>query len=177
MARRAERISKRSVHGVLRQVSYPAPEVLLAEPESSRLGAEFVVMTRVPGRTLAETAFSGLALRTFRTGFLRFMATTLAEAQAKLHALEASPFGDKLRREWPRLQRCSTFDRASLTVSKSTRRERGRDPNAFWPPSTQRASGRGPASAPCDSVHRGFQQNVRCRRGERGRGPSWTGGL
>lgn len=64
-------------------LGYPAPRVLLASVEPHALGAPFVLMERLPGRPLLEANPIG-------------MGAVLADAQARLHALDAAPLARAL---------------------------------------------------------------------------------
>jgi aminoglycoside phosphotransferase (APT) family kinase protein len=57
---------------------FPAPPCLLADADPAPLGAPFLLMTRLPGRPLLRVRGLGLG-------------ATLAETQARLHALDPAP--------------------------------------------------------------------------------------
>ena len=64
-------------------LGYPAPEVLLVEPQSGVLGAPFIVMRRMPGRAMLHDLI-GVRVAS--------MATLLGQEHARLHALDAEAF-------------------------------------------------------------------------------------
>jgi aminoglycoside phosphotransferase (APT) family kinase protein len=76
-------LRERATQGALGALGYPVPRVLAACGERAPLGAGFLVMERLPGRPLLEARRPGLG-------------RTLAEAQARLHALDPEPLRQAL---------------------------------------------------------------------------------
>lgn len=76
----ARALREQATHNAVTDLGYPAPRVLLAAADSVALGAPFLLMERLPGRTLLETRVVG-------------MGTVLADLQLRLHALDAAPLG------------------------------------------------------------------------------------
>lgn len=68
---------EQATQNALADQGYPAPRVLLVSVDQAALGAPFVVMERVPGVPLMSRVVG--------------MGGVLAEAQARLHALDPSP--------------------------------------------------------------------------------------
>jgi len=72
-----------AIQNAVASLGYPAPEVLLVEPQSDILGAPFVIMRRMPGRAMLDSLL-GLHMGS--------MATLLGQEHARLHALDAEAF-------------------------------------------------------------------------------------
>jgi len=71
-------LQERATQNALAALGYPVPRVLSAGADRGPLGAGFLVMERAPGRALLDVRRPGVA-------------RTLAETQARLHALNAEP--------------------------------------------------------------------------------------
>ncbi len=71
-------LRERAIQNALAVQGYPAPRVLAASADRSTLGAGFLVMERATGRPLLDDRLRGVS-------------ATLADAQARLHALDAEP--------------------------------------------------------------------------------------
>jgi aminoglycoside phosphotransferase (APT) family kinase protein len=71
------------IQNAVASLGYPAPEVLLVEPQADALGAPFIIMRRMPGSVMLD------ALLGPRMGS---MATLLGREHARLHALDAEEF-------------------------------------------------------------------------------------
>ena len=71
-------LRERAIQNALSAQGHPVPRVLAACTERGPLGSAFLLMERAPGRPLLD-------------GRLRGASATLAEAQARLHALDAEP--------------------------------------------------------------------------------------
>ena len=85
---RTERATQNAVAGL----GYPAPRVLLANPDPAILGGGFLVMERVAGRPLLDVRKVGVA-------------SVLVDMQLKLHALDAEVLLAALDREGPPISR------------------------------------------------------------------------
>ncbi len=89
-----------AVHNAVAEMGYSAPRVLLTVTDSSVLGHPFLIMERMPGRTLAA-GFEGLGRANSPGQLLRLLmraprmldevTTTMAELQARLHRLPTEP--------------------------------------------------------------------------------------
>jgi aminoglycoside phosphotransferase (APT) family kinase protein len=75
---------ERTVHDAVVALGYPAPRVLLAEADDAALGRSFVIMERLPGRTMLEMFF-----RPSRAFF--GLAPRLAKQHVRLHQLDPAP--------------------------------------------------------------------------------------
>jgi aminoglycoside phosphotransferase (APT) family kinase protein len=75
----ARALFEQATQNALADLGYPAPRVLLATVDVTRLGGAFLIMERLAGRPLPEVSITG-------------MATVLAELQARLHDLDAVAF-------------------------------------------------------------------------------------
>ncbi len=71
-------LRERAIQNALAVQGYPAPRVLAGSADRSTLGAGFLVMERATGRPLLDDRLRGVS-------------ATLADAQARLHALDAEP--------------------------------------------------------------------------------------
>lgn len=69
-------LRERATQNALGALGYPVPRVLAACADPGALGAAFLVMERAPGRPLLDAGLRGVS-------------ATLADAQARLHALDA----------------------------------------------------------------------------------------
>jgi aminoglycoside phosphotransferase (APT) family kinase protein len=69
---------ERVVHDALTEASYPAPRVLMSCDDAAPLDGAFLIMERLPGKPLPEARPFG-------------MGNTLANLQARLHALNPAP--------------------------------------------------------------------------------------
>lgn len=72
-----------AVHGAVAALGYRAPRVLLTGGSDGELGRAFLLMERVPGRRMLDPMFDPQSLRA---------PGLLADAQARLHALDAGAF-------------------------------------------------------------------------------------
>jgi aminoglycoside phosphotransferase (APT) family kinase protein len=79
-------LRERAIQNAVAAQGYPAPRVLAATRDAGLLGAPFLVMERLPGAVLADARRLG-------------MAGVLAEAQARLHALDVEPLLAALDRD------------------------------------------------------------------------------
>jgi aminoglycoside phosphotransferase (APT) family kinase protein len=75
---------EQTVHDAVVALGYPAPRVLLAEPDDAPLGRAFLIMERVPGRVMLDLFF-----RPSRLWFS--LAPFLAEAHVRLHSVDPKP--------------------------------------------------------------------------------------
>jgi aminoglycoside phosphotransferase (APT) family kinase protein len=92
-ARSGERARyERAVHDAVVALGYPAPRILLAEPDDAALGRAFIIMERLPGRTMLEMFF-----RPSRAFFS--LAPRLAEQHVRLHSLDPAPLSRALQGE------------------------------------------------------------------------------
>jgi aminoglycoside phosphotransferase (APT) family kinase protein len=90
---RPERVRfERAAQNAIAAQGYPTPRVLLSEEDGARFGAPFVVMERVPGRLMRDKIARPSPV-SFR------LSSMLAEAQARLHALDAQPLIAALQHE------------------------------------------------------------------------------
>ncbi|MEX1253907.1 MAG: aminoglycoside phosphotransferase family protein [Dehalococcoidia bacterium] len=81
-----------AVHDTVVALGYPAPRILLAEAEDAPLGRAFLVMVRLPGRTMLEMFF--------RPSRLIFqLAPLLAAQHVLLHRLNPQPLIEKMEAE------------------------------------------------------------------------------
>ena len=71
-------LRERAIQNALAAQGYPAPRVLASSADRTPLGAGFLVMERAVGRPLLDDRIRGVSL-------------TLADAQARLHALDPEP--------------------------------------------------------------------------------------
>ena len=71
-------LRERAIQNTLAAQGYPVPRVLTACADRAPLGAGFLVMERAPGRPLLDDRALGVS-------------ATLADAQARLHALDPGP--------------------------------------------------------------------------------------
>lgn len=83
-------LREQAVHSALRELSYPAPRIVMANVDRRALGRPFTVMERLPGRPLMET-LSPLGL-VFR------LPETVVRYQKELHALDAEAFLSSVER-------------------------------------------------------------------------------
>ena len=103
-AQRAPR--EAAVQNALAELSYPAPRVFIAEARIEPLGGPFLIMERMPGRSLGSE-FEGLSIKglgqtlnilwqlpRIRREVLRLW----DEAQTRLHTLPVSSFVDRVER-------------------------------------------------------------------------------
>jgi aminoglycoside phosphotransferase (APT) family kinase protein len=74
----ARALRERAIQNALVAQGYPVPRVLVASADRGPLGAGFLVMERAAGRPLLDDRLRGVS-------------ATLADAQARLHALDAEP--------------------------------------------------------------------------------------
>ena len=74
----ARALRERAIQNALVAQGYPVPRVLVASADRSPLGAGFLVMERAAGRPLLDDRLRGVS-------------ATLADAQTRLHALDAEP--------------------------------------------------------------------------------------
>lgn len=72
-----------AVHAAVAALGYPAPRVLAMGEVESELGRAFLVLERVPGRRMLDPILHPRSLRA---------PEVLADAQARLHALDATAF-------------------------------------------------------------------------------------
>ena len=79
----ARALREQATQNAVADLGYPAPRVLLAAADSAAVGAPFLLMERLPGRTLLETRKLG-------------MGTVLADLQLRLHALDSAPLAHVL---------------------------------------------------------------------------------
>ena len=94
-----------AVQNALAEMGYPAPRVFIAESAPAPLGGAFLVMARMPGRSLAH-GFEGLGSGRRIAGILRLLLGLPRlrrlllglwdEAQIRLHALPAEGFARAL---------------------------------------------------------------------------------
>jgi aminoglycoside phosphotransferase (APT) family kinase protein len=99
---RPERVRfERAVQNAIAGQGYPTPRVLLSDEDCTRFGAPFVVMQCVPG-VLMRDALARPSPASIR------LSAMLAEAQARLHALNPQPVLDALAGEG--------LDAASITI-------------------------------------------------------------
>lgn len=80
-----------AVQNAILGLGFPAPEVLVAEPDASWLGRPFIVMHRLPGQPMLGSLLGRRILR---------MAALLGRSHARLHALDAAAFDRVLKREY-----------------------------------------------------------------------------
>jgi aminoglycoside phosphotransferase (APT) family kinase protein len=76
-------LREQATQNAVADLGYPAPRVLLAVTDSAVLGAPFLLMERLSGRTLLETRAVG-------------MGAVLADLQLRLHALDSAPLARTL---------------------------------------------------------------------------------
>lgn len=107
-----------TVQNAIAGLGYPAARVFVTCPEADMLGTPFIVMERLPGRTVLEGIGGpdasgkmrfqerGRLLRS--AGLLWEIPRVCAEAQLRLHALDPQPLLDAIAREG--------LPRASVTV-------------------------------------------------------------
>jgi aminoglycoside phosphotransferase (APT) family kinase protein len=103
----AQRASREAaVQNALADLGYPAPRVFVAEPRTEPLGGPFLIMERIPGRSLG-TEFEGLSIKGLgqTLGILRQLPRIRREvlrlwdeAQTRLHGLPVSDFVDRVER-------------------------------------------------------------------------------
>ena len=95
-----------AVQNALADLGYPAPRVFVAEPRTEPLGGPFLIMERIPGRSLG-TEFEGLSIKGLgqTLGILpqlprirREVLRLWDEAQTRLHGLPVSDFVDRVER-------------------------------------------------------------------------------
>jgi aminoglycoside phosphotransferase (APT) family kinase protein len=89
-----------AVHNAVAEMGFPAPRVLMTVTDSAVLGHPFLIMERMPGRTLAA-GFEGLGRASSPGQLLRLamraprmlaeVTTTMAELQTRLHQLPTEP--------------------------------------------------------------------------------------
>jgi aminoglycoside phosphotransferase (APT) family kinase protein len=103
-AQRAPR--EAAVQNALTELGYPAPHVFIAEPRVEPLGAPFLIMERMPGRSLGSN-FEGLSVKGVRQTLdilrrlpriRREVLRLWDEAQTRLHTLPVSDFVDRVER-------------------------------------------------------------------------------
>jgi aminoglycoside phosphotransferase (APT) family kinase protein len=103
-AQRAPR--EAAVQNALAELGYPAPRVFLAEARIEPLGGPFLIMERMPGRSLGSE-FEGLSIKRLRQPLdilrqlpriRREVLRLWDEAQTRLHTLPVSDFVDRVER-------------------------------------------------------------------------------
>jgi aminoglycoside phosphotransferase (APT) family kinase protein len=92
-------LRERAIQNTLAAQGYPVPRVLTACADRAPLGAGFLVMERAAGRPLLDDRVLGVS-------------ATLADAQARLHALDAEPVRRALDDEGRAANRA--FDRRAI---------------------------------------------------------------
>jgi aminoglycoside phosphotransferase (APT) family kinase protein len=95
-----------AVHGAVVEAGFPAPRVLLAEADPAALGRPFMIMQRLPGKTM------------WAAGGFQSMPRRLAELQARLHRVGGDPLRESAR-TWG-------VDLAAMGVEADLRRLRDR---------------------------------------------------
>ena len=95
----ARAMYEKVVHETLVTGGYPAPRVLLASADAETLGGGFLVMVRLPGKTLAEDFFQLSTILRLRTRAFGFVSRSMAQLQLRLHALDGSRLLEALRAE------------------------------------------------------------------------------
>ncbi len=85
-------IREKATHDALTSLGFPAPRVFVASTDCEPLGAPFLIMERLRGVNMWDDILgpSGKLSRLFR------LTQTLAEVQARLHALDARVYRDSL---------------------------------------------------------------------------------
>lgn len=80
-----------AVQTALVQLGYPAPRVLLVGTTTEVVGGPFIIMERLPGRMMLDDVVKPSRLFSALPRILGEVPRVVAEAQAKLHALDPSP--------------------------------------------------------------------------------------
>jgi aminoglycoside phosphotransferase (APT) family kinase protein len=80
-----------AVQAALVQLGYPAPRVLLVGTTTEVVGGAFIIMERLPGKMMLEDAVKPSRLLSALPRILTEVPHVVAEAQARLHALDPSP--------------------------------------------------------------------------------------
>jgi len=85
-------LREKATHDALTSLEFPAPRVILASTDCEPLAAPFLIMERLRGVNMWDDILgpSGKLSRLFR------LTQTLAEVQARLHALDARVYRDSL---------------------------------------------------------------------------------
>jgi len=95
----ARAIYEKVVHETLVARGYPAPRVLLASDDTESLGGGFLVMERLPGKTLADDFFQLSTILRLRTRAFGFVSRSMAQLHLRLHALDGIQLLQTLRTE------------------------------------------------------------------------------
>jgi aminoglycoside phosphotransferase (APT) family kinase protein len=77
-----------AVQTALVQMGYPAPRVLHVGTTTEAVGGAFVIMERLPGKMILQDVFKPSRLFSALPRILRDVPRVVAEAQARLHALD-----------------------------------------------------------------------------------------
>ena len=81
---------EKTVHDTLVAGAYPAPRVVLASTDVETLGGGFLVMERLPGKTLTEDFFQLSTILRLKTRAFGFVARSMAQLHLRLHAVDGS---------------------------------------------------------------------------------------
>lgn len=130
------------VHHTLVKLGYPAPRVFITGSDKQVLGGAFLVMERIPGRSLAAD-FEGLGQGRSRGELVRLlmrapktfrkMSRTMADAQFRLHRLPAEPLTHALEGEGLAISAITFEGRLeSLTRKANEPGLTGLRPGAAW---------------------------------------------
>jgi aminoglycoside phosphotransferase (APT) family kinase protein len=95
----ARALYEKVVHETLVVGGFPAPRVLLASADAETLGGGFLVMERLPGKTLTEDFFQLSTILHLKTRAFGFVSRSMAELQLRLHALDGRQLSQALRAE------------------------------------------------------------------------------
>jgi aminoglycoside phosphotransferase (APT) family kinase protein len=94
-AAREQALYETAVQNAVADLGFPAPRVVLTHTEAEPLGAAFTIMERMPGSVMLNKLLSPAMAR---------MPLLLARTHARLHALDASAYAERMERAGARAE-------------------------------------------------------------------------